>query len=111
MVKSSTVQLDTLFHALSDSTRRAILRDIAGKQKTVGEVARPYRMSLPAVSKHLTVLETANLVVRERRGSFQVVHLNATTLKTAAHWLRFYEQFWNSKLDVLQSLLEGEANE
>jgi len=111
MVKASTVQLDALFHALSDATRRAILRDIAGKQKTVGEVARPYRMSLAAVSKHLTVLEAANLVVRERRGSFQVVHLNATALKRAVHWLRFYEQFWNSKLDDLQSLLEGEHDE
>ena len=111
MVKQSTVQLDALFHALSDATRRAILRDIAGKQKTVGEVARPYRMSLAAVSKHLSVLESAKLVVRERRGNFQVVHLNANALKSAMHWLRFYDQFWNSKLDALQSLLEREQHD
>jgi DNA-binding transcriptional ArsR family regulator len=111
MVESSAPHLDGLFHALSDATRRAILQDIAGKQMTVGEVARPYRMSLAAVSKHLRVLEAAQLVVRERRGSFQVVHLNADALQAAAHWLRFYEQFWNRKLDVLQSLLEGEDHE
>ncbi len=111
MVKSSTAQLDALFHALSDSTRRAILRDIAGKQKTVGEIAQPYQMSLAAVSKHLTVLEGVNLVVREKRGSFQVIHLNAVAMKKAAHWFRFYEQFWNDKLNALQFLLEGEENE
>ena len=68
-------------------------------------------MSLAAVSKHLTVLEAAKLVTREKRGSFQVIHLNAAALKKAVHWLRFYEQFWDDKLKALQVLLEGEGDE
>lgn len=111
MVNSRSAALDAVFHALSDPTRRAILRDIAGKHKTVGEIARPYRMSLAAVSKHVTVLEHAKLVWRERRGSFQVVHLNAAAMKKAVDWIRFYEQFWNDKLDALKVLLEGENDE
>jgi len=111
MVNTSSAALDAVFHALADPTRRAILRDIAGKRKTVGEIARPYRMSLAAVSKHLTVLETAKLVAREKRGSFQVVHLNAATMKKAARWLQFYEQFWTDRLNTLQILLEGEEDE
>jgi DNA-binding transcriptional ArsR family regulator len=111
MVKSSAAQLDRVFHALSDSTRRAILRDIVGEKKTVGEIARPYQISLAAVSKHLNVLESADLIIREKRGSFQVVHLNAPAMKSAEQWLRFYERFWTDKLDALQTLLEGETNE
>jgi DNA-binding transcriptional ArsR family regulator len=111
MVKSSAAKLDIVFHALSDSTRRAILRDIVGKQKTVGEIARPYQMSLAAVSKHLNVLESADLITREKRGSFQVIHLNAHAMKKAEHWLRFYENFWDDKLNALQTLLEGKENE
>jgi len=108
MVNISSERLDAVFHALSDATRRAILRDIAGREKTVGEIARPYRMSLAAVSKHLSVLERAKLIARERRGSCQVVHLNARAMKQAAGWLRFYEDFWNDRLNVLKTLLEGE---
>jgi DNA-binding transcriptional ArsR family regulator len=111
MVKSSTAHLDIVFHALSDSTRRAILRDITGKQKTVGEIARPYKMSLAAVSKHLNVLEEADLIMREKRGSFQVIHLNAHAMKRAEQWLQFYQRFWNNKLNALQNLLEGGKDE
>ena len=111
MVNSRSTELDAVFHALSDPTRRAILRDIAGENKCVGEIARPYRMSLAAVSKHLMVLEAANLVSRERRGSFHVVRLNAPAMKKAVHWLRFYEQFWTDKLNTLKNLLEGENHE
>ncbi len=106
MVKSSGAELDAVFHALSDSTRRSILRDIAGRQKTVGEIARPYRMSLPAVSKHLRVLEAANLVIREKQGSFHVIRLNPVPMRKVAHWVQFYERFWNEKLDALQNLFE-----
>ncbi|MDI3254351.1 ArsR/SmtB family transcription factor [Pseudacidobacterium ailaaui] len=108
MVKSSTAQLDSIFHALSDPTRRSILRVIAGKEKTVGEIARPYRISLAAVSKHLKVLESADLITRERQGSFQVVRLKAQSLKTAEEWLSYYKQFWNERLDALQNLFEGD---
>jgi DNA-binding transcriptional ArsR family regulator len=108
MVKSNAVRLDSIFHALSDRTRRSILRDVAVKEKTVGEVARPYRMTLAAVSKHLNVLEAAELIARERRGSFQIVRLKPQTLRPAEAWLAFYERFWNRQIDALQSYLEGE---
>ena len=111
MVKSNAVRLDSIFHALSDSTRRSILRDVSAKEKTVGEVAKPYAMSLAAVSKHLKVLEEAELIARERRGSFQIVRLNAKSLRPAEEWLAFYEKFWNEQIDVLQSYLESTEGE
>ena len=108
MVNSSPAQLDSIFHALSDSTRRSILQDIARKQKTVGEIAKPYRMSLAAVSKHLKVLESADLIAREKRGSFQIVRLNPRPLRSAEQWLSHYEKFWNQQLDRFQKYIEGE---
>lgn len=111
MVKSNAARLDSVFHALSDATRRSILRDLSGKEKTVGEVAKPYRMTLAAVSKHLNVLESAELIARQRRGSFQIVRLKAENLQAAEQWLAYYEKFWNRQLDALQSYLEGEKDE
>lgn len=108
MVESSTARLDSIFHALSDPTRRSILRTISAGERTVGEIASPYRVSLAAVSKHLKVLESADLIHREKRGSFQIVRLNAQTLKTAEEWLSYYEKFWNRRLDALQTYFEGE---
>ncbi len=108
MVNSRVAQLDAVFHALSDPTRRSILREVAKRERTVGEIAKPYRISLAAVSKHLKVLEGADLIARERRGSFQLVRLNPAPLKPAEQWLAYYEQFWNAQLDALQSYLEGE---
>src|SRR5580704_5822148 len=108
MVKSNALRLDSIFHALSDSTRRSILQDVAAKSKTVGEIAKPYAMSLAAVSKHLKVLESAELIARERRGNFQIVRLNAKSLRPAEDWLAFYEKFWNEQIDALQSYLESE---
>jgi DNA-binding transcriptional ArsR family regulator len=107
MVKS-TAKLDFIFHALSDPTRRSILRAVSARERTVGEIAKPYRVSLAAVSKHLKVLESADLIHREKRGSFQVVRLNAQALKTAEEWLSYYEKFWNQSLDALQTYFEGE---
>ncbi len=95
-----------MFHALSDATRRAILRDLTLADKTVGEIAKPYPMSLAAVSKHLQVLERAELIRRERRGNFQVVHLKAESLRAAQDWLAYYENFWTAQLDALQLHLE-----
>jgi DNA-binding transcriptional ArsR family regulator len=106
---NSAARLDSVFHALSDSTRRAILRDVSKEEKTVGEVAKPYAMSLAAVSKHLKVLEAAELIARERRGSFQIVRLNARSLRPAEEWLAYYETFWTERIDALQSYLEAEG--
>jgi DNA-binding transcriptional ArsR family regulator len=106
MVKSSETtespQLDRIFHALSDTTRRSILREIAGKELAVSEIAQPYRMSLAAVSKHLKVLESADLIAREKRGSFQFVRTNPIPMKQAHHWLSHYERFWNERLDQFE---------
>jgi DNA-binding transcriptional ArsR family regulator len=113
MVESSiavqhTTALDSVFHALADSTRRAILRDITRSEKTVGEIAEPYSMSLAAVSKHLDVLERASLIRRERKGSCRMVRLNPKPLAEAQDWLAFYEIFWKNQLDSLQAHLERE---
>jgi DNA-binding transcriptional ArsR family regulator len=108
MVKSSTARLDSVFHALADPTRRQILRGLASSEKTVGEIARPHKMSLAAVSKHLKVLESAELIARERRGSFQIVKLKAQSLKPAEEWIAFYSRYWNRQFDKLDEYLEGE---
>jgi DNA-binding transcriptional ArsR family regulator len=104
--KSEAKQLDLLFHALADSTRRAILRDIAGKEKTVSEIAKPFRISLAAVSKHLKVLESAHLIDRRKEGSYQIVSLNPEALMSAEQWISYYRNFWSQRLDALQNLLE-----
>jgi DNA-binding transcriptional ArsR family regulator len=111
MVNSAAVRLDSIFHALSDSTRRSILRDVSSREKTVSEIARPYAMSLAAVSKHLKVLESADLIARERRGSFQIVRLKPSALKPAEQWLAYYEKFWSRQLDALQKHFEGELHD
>ncbi len=108
MVKSSAARLDSVFHALADPTRRQILRGLTSNEKTVGEIARPHKMSLAAVSKHLKVLESAELIARERRGSFQIVKLKAKTLQPAEEWIAFYSRYWNQQFDQLEKYLEGE---
>ena len=109
MVESAQARrLDSVFHALADSTRRSILRDVSHCEKTVGEIAKPFAVSLAAVSKHLKVLESARLIKREKRGSFQIVRINAKPMKEAERWLAYYEKFWNQQLDALEELLEKE---
>src|SRR5579885_3388626 len=106
MVNSQALELDLIFHALSDSTRRSILRGISRRSKTVSQIAEPFRMSLAAVSKHLKVLERARLIERRKEGSFQIVSLKPETLKSADQWISYYEQFWGNRLDALKELLE-----
>ncbi len=108
MVKSTAARLDSIFHALADPTRRAILLDVSAGEKTVGDVARPYALTLAAVSKHLNVLEEADLIARQRRGSFQIVRLKAAALQEAEGWLAYYSKFWNTRLDALETYLEGD---
>jgi DNA-binding transcriptional ArsR family regulator len=109
MVKSHAQRLDSIFHALSDSTRRAILHDVSKKDKTVSEIAKPYKMSLAAVSKHLTVLEKAKLIERKKKGSFQIVSLKAESLKSAEEWILYYQKFWGPRLEALKDFLEKRA--
>jgi DNA-binding transcriptional ArsR family regulator len=106
--KAEALRLDYVFHALSDATRRSILRDVATGEKTVGQIAQPYPVSLAAISKHLKVLEGARLIHREKKGSFQIIRINATPMKEAGRWLAYYEKFWNQQLDALGNLLDRE---
>jgi len=110
MINRGDARLDAIFHALSDSTRRSILRGLTQKEKTVGQIARPYAMSLAAISKHLRILAEADFITREKRGSFQIVRLNPRPFKKAEEWLAFYERFWSQRLDDLQNLLEGKEH-
>jgi len=106
MVKYSKSQLDTVFYALSDSTRRAILARLADGDAAVSELAKPFDMSLPAISKHLTVLEKAGLLQRHKDGRIRRCELKAGPLETASEWIGFYKQFWNAQLNSLADYLE-----
>ena len=101
--------LDNTFSALSDPTRRAIISQLAYGELPILEIAAPFQMSLPAVSKHIRVLEGAGLVIRRKRGRINYCRLNARPLRDAAKWLVFYQQFWGAKLDSLANFLENEA--
>jgi DNA-binding transcriptional ArsR family regulator len=108
MVESESPQLDILFHALGDATRRKMLRDLAEGERSVTELARPFAMSLAAASKHVTVLETAGLIRREIRWRTHVCRLEPGPLARAQDWLAFYERFWTDRLGDLDRLLREE---
>lgn len=99
--------LDSTFAALSDATRRGILARLATGEASVTELAKPYDMSLPAVSKHLRVLESAGLVTRNKEGRVQRCRLVAGPMKSAADWIEHYRRFWDIQLDSLQRYLES----
>lgn len=105
MVELHTPQLDSVFHALGDATRRHMLRELAGGERTVGQLAQPFAISLAAASKHIKALEKAGLVRREVRGRTHMCHLEPGPLAKADDWLRYYERFWTSRLDALERLL------
>lgn len=101
--------LDFTFAALSDATRRGILARLAAGETSVSELARPYDMSLPAVSKHLRVLESAGLVTRRKDGRVQRCNLVAGPMKSAAEWIEHYRRFWEAQFDSLARFLEDSA--
>jgi len=107
MVKYQTDPLSNVFSALADPTRRAILARLALGETTVGELAAPFEMSLPAISKHLRVLESAALIQREKDGRLRRCHLNAAPMKEAADWIWHYRRFWEARLDGLARYLEN----
>ncbi|WP_346267749.1 metalloregulator ArsR/SmtB family transcription factor [Sporosarcina sp. E16_3] len=112
MVNYNENQLNEIFHALADPTRREIVHMMAQKARTVSELAEPFDMSLAAISKHIKVLERANLVVRRVTGRTHLCSLNTESLSQATEWLRFYEKFWSSRFDLLESeLLKAKKNE
>ncbi|QFU15982.1 ArsR/SmtB family transcription factor [Microvirga thermotolerans] len=108
MVELRTSQLDTVFHALGDATRRRMLRALAGGERTVGQLAEPFAISLAAASKHIKVLENAGLIRREVRGRTHLCRLDPGPLASAHAWLSFYEGFWTDRLDALERLLREE---
>ncbi|MER8426380.1 MULTISPECIES: metalloregulator ArsR/SmtB family transcription factor [unclassified Mesorhizobium] len=108
MVELETSQMDAVFHALGDATRRHMLRDLADGEKTVSQLAEPFVMSLAAASKHIKALENAGLIRREVRGRTHLCRLAPGPLASAHQWLSFYERFWTGRLDVLERLLREE---
>ena len=108
MVELGTLQLDSVFHALGGATRRRMLRELAGGERTVGQLAQPFAISLAAASKHIKALESAGLIRRDVRGRTHLCRLDPGPLATAHEWLSFYERFWNNRLDVFEGLLRKE---
>ena len=108
MVELQTPQMNSVFHALGDATRRQMLRDLVSGERTVSELAEPFTMSLAAASKHIRVLEHAGLIRREVRGRTHICRLDPGPLASAHEWLGYYERFWTSRLDELERLLRDE---
>jgi DNA-binding transcriptional ArsR family regulator len=103
--------LDATFGALSDATRRGILARLAQGEASVNDFAAPYDISLPAVSKHLRVLERAKLIERQKDGRVNRCHLVAEPMKNAAEWIECYQQFWEQQFDALARFLENSRKE
>lgn len=102
MVECSETTLDGVFGALADPTRRAMLRRLADAERTIGDLAAPFAMSLEAASKHVRVLERAGLVRRRIEGRRHVCRIEPRPLEVADSWLRVYEPFWTARLDRLE---------
>ena len=111
MVNYSADLLDSTFAALSDRTRRAILDQLSEGESTVTRLAEPFDMSLPAVSKHLTVLEQAGLIVRRKDGRLRRCELAAAPMSSAASWIDRYRSFWEDQLDRLERFLKSDIRE
>jgi DNA-binding transcriptional ArsR family regulator len=106
MVTNSRSQRDSVFRATSDPTRREILGILRGGHQTVGEIAGNFRMSRPAISKHLRLLHAAGLVVTKKRGTASVCSLDAKPLRVLDDWLHDYEMFWSDSLKSLKMHME-----
>jgi len=100
-----TDQLSVIFGALADPTRRAILARLASGEANVKELAAPFSMSQPAVSRHLQVLEQAGLISRTRRATARLSHLEAEPLRDASEWLASYREYWDESYERLDALL------
>ena len=105
MVESNT-QLDMMFMALSDSTRRSILEKVANVEMSIGEIAEQYQLTFAAISKHIKVLEKANLIVKKRRGKEQIVVIVPDTLGIAREQIDRYANMWAERFDNLENILK-----
>jgi DNA-binding transcriptional ArsR family regulator len=109
MVEFDSPQLDTVFHAIGDPTRRGMLASLALGEKSIGELAEPFDMSFAGASKHVKVLEDAGLLSRRKAGRTHLCSLKAEPLAEAERWIRQWEKFWNVRLDRLQALVEADT--
>ena len=103
-------RLDTVFHALADPTRRGMLASLALGEKSIGELAEPFKMTLAGASKHVKVLEDAGLLARRKIGRTHLIRIEAKPLEEAERWLRQWERFWNVRLDRLEALIETDKD-
>lgn len=109
MVVQDAPALDRVFNALANTTRRAMLRQLAATpEQAIGELAAPFEMSFAGASKHLRVLEEAGLVARRVQGRTHLFRLEPAALAAAEAWLRFYERFWTENLDALEAMLAAD---
>ena len=106
MVANGHRKRDSVFRAISDPTRREIMDILRGGRQTVGGIAENFRMSRPAISKHLSLLHAAGLVVTEKQGTANLCSLNAKPLRIIDAWLHDYEMFWNESLNSLKKYVE-----
>ena len=104
--RASSRSLDLVFAALSSPTRRAIIAKLASSESSVSELAEPFEMSLPAISKHLDVLERARIITRVKEGRTHLCRIEPAYLEKAAGWIKSYEAMWERQLDSLTSYLE-----
>src|SRR6266540_3399448 len=104
-MSAGTAQLNRTFAALADPTRRAILSRLATGEASVTELSEPFEMSMPAVSKHLKVLERAGLIARSRDAQWRPCHLDPAPLKEVANWVEHYRRFWEESFDRLDDYL------
>lgn len=111
MVNDSPEQLNTVFFALADPTRRAILARLAQGEASGTELAQPFSISVPAISKHLRVLEHAELILHRKEGRTHLFRLAARPLREAATWLEHYRQFWETQFDALDIYLQVTSEE
>ena len=109
-MQQASSNLDNVFFALSDGTRRAILSHLTEGSTTIGELARPFAMSSPAISKHMKILEKAGLIERRVSGRQHHCTLATGALKTAEDWINFHRKFWESRLDSLEDLLTNQKS-
>jgi DNA-binding transcriptional ArsR family regulator len=107
MVKYTSHALDKVFAALAHPTRRALLERLAQGDTSVSDLATPFAMSLPAISKHLRVLEQAGLIARTKDGRVHRLRLRAQPMRDAAAWMAYYQQFWDTRLDALDHYLHN----
>lgn len=109
MVELQAPQLDRIFHALGDATRRRMLSALSDGPRSVSQLAEPFAISLAAASKHIRALEQAGMIRREVRGRTHLCRLDPGPLASAHAWLAIYERFWSGRLDTLEQLLRKDA--